>query len=75
MDVLFSGQSKILLSPTILSLENTVLKNSIIHTGAIIEDGAHLENCIVGSRAYVKSDVRLVAAESDNPAEIHVLNS
>lgn len=55
--------------------KNTVLTNCIVHTGAIIEDGAHLENCIVGSRAHVTSDIRLVAAESDNPSEIHVLNS
>lgn len=55
--------------------KNTVLKNCIVHTGAVIEDGAVLENCVVGSNAHVPADARYVAEESDNPSEVYVLNS
>lgn len=55
--------------------KNTVLKNCIVHTGAVIEDGAILENCVVGSNAHVPADARYVAEESDNPSEVYVLNS
>ena len=54
--------------------KNTVIKSSIIHTGAKIEDGAHLENCIVGSKGVVSADTKIVAMDSDNPSEIHVIN-
>ncbi len=73
--VIFGTVENSIISHDVTIGKNTVLKNSIVHTGAIIEDGAHLENCIVGSRARVSADTRLVAAESDNPAEIHVLNA
>lgn len=55
--------------------KNVVIKDSIIHNGAIIEDGAHLERCIIGSKAVVSGKTRIVAKESDNPDEIHVINS
>lgn len=55
--------------------KNTVLKNCIVHTGAVIEDGAVLENCVIGSNARVPADARYVAEESDNPSEVYVLNS
>ncbi|MEG0509540.1 MAG: glucose-1-phosphate adenylyltransferase [Eubacterium sp.] len=73
--VVFGEVENSIISHDITIEKNTIIKHSIIHTGAVIEDGAYLENCIVGSRAYIKSNVRLVAAENDNPAEIHVLNS
>ncbi len=73
--VIFGDVENSIISHDVRIPKNTVLKNSIVHTGAIIEDGAILENCIVGSRAHVAGDVRIVAAESDNPSEIHVLNS
>lgn len=55
--------------------KNTVLKNAIVHTGAVIEDGAILENCIIGGRAKISGDARYLASESENNKEIHVINS
>jgi len=64
-----------IISHDVVIHENTTLKNTIVHTGAIIEDGAILENCIVGARARIKGDTRLIPIESDEAPEIHVLNS
>lgn len=64
-----------IISHDVVIHENTILKNTIVHTGAIIEDGAILENCIVGARARIKGDARLISIESDGAIEIHVLNS
>lgn len=73
--VVFGEVDHSILSHDIKIDKNVVLKNCIVHTGAVIEDGAVLENCVVGSFAKVPADARYVAAESDNPSEIHVLNS
>jgi len=54
---------------------HNILKNVIVHTGAIIEDGAILENCILGGRARIKGDVRLIADELESVPQIHVINS
>ncbi len=72
--VIFGDVEHSIISHDIMIGKNTVIKNSIIHTGAKIEDGAYLENCIVGSRGVVPADTRISAADSDNPAEIHVIN-
>nr|WP_329885815.1 glucose-1-phosphate adenylyltransferase [Pseudoramibacter sp. HA2172] len=55
--------------------EHTIIRDCIIHTGAQIEDGAHLERCIVGPSGVVNGDTRIVAAESDDPMDIHVINA
>lgn len=73
--VVFGSVDHSILSQDIFVDKNVTLKNCIVHTGAVIGDGAVLENCIVGSYANVPADARYVAAESDNPDEIHVLNS
>lgn len=73
--VIFGKVNHSILSHDIQVGPNTVLKNCIVHTGAVIEDGAVLENCVVGSNARVAGDTRYVAEELDNPSEIHVLNS
>ncbi|MDD2414890.1 MAG: glucose-1-phosphate adenylyltransferase [Eubacteriaceae bacterium] len=72
--VVFGEVEHSIISHDVTIGEHTVIKNSIIHTGAEIEDGAHLENCIVGSRGVVRADVKIVAMDSDNPSEIHVIN-
>ncbi len=73
--VVFGEVDHSILSHDIYVDKNVVLRNCIVHTGAVIEDGAVLENCVVGSYAKVPADARYVASESDNPSEIHVLNS
>jgi glucose-1-phosphate adenylyltransferase len=72
--VIFGEVEHSIISHDIIIGENTVIKNSIIHTGAVVEDGAHIENCIVGSRGVIRSDTRILATDSDNPSEIHVIN-
>ncbi|MBC3798105.1 glucose-1-phosphate adenylyltransferase [Acetobacterium tundrae] len=64
-----------ILSHDIRIHRHTILKNVIVHTGAIIEDGAILENCILGGRAKIKSDVRFIADELESVPQIHVINS
>ncbi|MEG2643460.1 MAG: sugar phosphate nucleotidyltransferase, partial [Eubacterium sp.] len=72
--VIFGEVEHSIISHDILIGKNTVIRNTIIHTGAVIEDGAYLENCIVGSRGVVRGDTRILATDSDNPSEIHVIN-
>lgn len=73
--VIFGEVENSIISHDVHIPKNTVLKDSIVHTGAQIEEGAHLERCVVGARARVKADTRIIAAESDNPGEVHVINS
>ncbi|MGL4548639.1 glucose-1-phosphate adenylyltransferase [Eubacterium aggregans] len=72
--VIFGEVEHSIISHDIIIGKNTVIRNTIIHTGAVIEDGTCLENCIVGSRGVVRSDTRILATDSDNPSEIHVIN-
>lgn len=72
--VIFGEVEHSIISHDIIIGKNTVIRNTIIHTGAVIEDGAYLENCIVGSRGVVRGDTRILATDSDNPSEIHVIN-
>ena len=73
--VIFGKVEHSILSHDVHVDENVVLKNCIVHTGAVIGDGAILENCIIGTNGRVPADARYIADESDNPSEIHVLNS
>lgn len=72
--VIFGQVEHSILSHDITIGEHTSVKDCIIHTGAVIEDGAHLERCIVGPQGYVSSDTRILTSESDNPSFIHVIN-
>ncbi|MDK2904939.1 MAG: glucose-phosphate adenylyltransferase [Eubacteriaceae bacterium] len=63
-----------IISHDIVIHPNTKIIDSIVHTGAIIEDGAVIENCIVGARARVKCHERYL--NQNNPEdEIRVINS
>lgn len=63
-----------IISHDIVIHPNTRIINSIVHTGAIIEDGAVIENSIVGARARVKDHERYLS--QNNPEdEIRVINS
>lgn len=73
--VIFGNVQHSILSHDIKIDQNVTLKHCIVHTGALIEDGAHLENCIIGARARISAKTRIVASESDNPTEIHVINT
>lgn len=73
--IVFGKVENSILSHDIVIHKNTILKNVIAHTGAIIEDGAILENCIVGGRARVKGDTRHISDKSDITPEIRVINS
>lgn len=64
-----------ILSHDIVIHKKTILKNVIVHTGAIIEDGAILENCIIGARARIKGDAQYITDKFDTTPEIHVINS
>lgn len=72
--VVFGQVDHSILSHDITIGEHTVVKDCIIHTGAVIEDGAHLERCIVGPQGTVAADTKILTSESDNPSFIHVIN-
>ncbi len=72
--VVFGHVEHSILSHDITIGEHTFIKDCIIHTGAVIKDGAHLERCIVGPRGTVDSDTRIVASENDDPSQIQVIN-
>ena len=63
-----------IISHDVIVHPNTRLKNTIVHRGAIIEDGAVAENCIIGSRGVLRSDKHYLIETSD-PYKIHVINS
>lgn len=73
--MIFGEVEHSIISHDVIIHKNTILKNAIVHTGAIIEDGAILENCIVGGRAKISGDARYLAHNSENEKEIHVINS
>ena len=63
-----------IISHDIIIGKNTVVKNSIIHTGAIIEDGCHIENCIVGSKGVVRANEKIIVGSEEDSSTIHVIN-
>lgn len=73
--MIFGRVEHSIISHDVVIHKNTVLKNAIVHTGAQIEDGAVLENCIVGSRAKIKKDARFVPSDGNKDSVIHVINS
>ena len=73
--IIFGKVENSILSHDVVIHKKTSLKNVIVHTGAIIEDGAILENCIVGARARIKGDARYITDPDDTTPEIHVINN
>lgn len=73
--IIFGKVENSILSHDVVIHKKTSLKNVIVHTGAIIEDGAILENCIVGARARIKGDARYITDPADATPEIHVINN
>ena len=63
-----------IISHDVIIHPNTRLKNTIVHTGAVIEDGAVAENCIIGAHGILKSNEHYLINPSD-PYAIHVINS
>ncbi|MGL4607523.1 MAG: glucose-1-phosphate adenylyltransferase [Eubacteriaceae bacterium] len=72
--MIFGQVEHSVISHDVVIHKNTIVKNAIIHTGALIEDGAILENCVIGGRARISGDARYLATQSGGE-EIHVINS